>query len=623
MKNEKNPYENILTRDPWEHFTGDYITADTWLDASFRRRESLAGEWNYTEDPYNNCLRSGWYNFSTSESIYRTYRSQFPAFGIDEKEFTVDLASQMDLLPMVKQLVPLDFDFDLWPVMNLPCCWNMSAEKYFLYEGSMVFTRTFRHSRKEDERAFLRIDGANYRCAVFLGGFFIGSHRGGGGDFFIEITERLKPGDNRIIIVVDNTRRLEQVPMINTDWFNYGGLYRGIDIVYTPDTFIRHFFLTLIPDGTMKNIRCSVTLDRDVDGKCLLEVPELGEPVSIPIRNGFGEVFFSRKPEPWSPKNPKIYDVAITFGEDRITDRIGFREIRVEKDRILLNGRDIFLKGISTHEESVVNGRSLSPEEVRENLTLVKELGGNFLRLAHYPHSGMTSRMADRMGVLLWEEIPVYWAIQFENPDTLADAKNQLEELILRDRNRASVVIWSVGNENEDTERRFTFMENLVKCAKELDDSRLVSAACLVNWEENSVQDSLSKVLDVIGINEYFGWYLPGIERVPRLFDEASVLGKPFIVSETGAGALAGKRGNENEFFTEEKQRKVYEDQTAAIRKCPNIRGMTPWILYDFRTPLRTNVFQNKYNLKGLLTADKKRRKQAFYTLKSFYEELD
>ncbi len=622
MKEQTNPYDNILTRDPWEQFTAGYVTADTWFDGNGRRTETLDGQWNFTEDPYDNCLRAGWYKFSTSESIYRAYRPQFAMFGIDEKEFTLEKASAMDLLTVAKQLVPLDFDFDLWPEMELPCCWNMEAEKYFLYEGSMVFTRTFRHSRKETERAFLRVGGANYRCAAFLGGGHIGTHRGGGGEFCVEITDHLRPGDNRIILVVDNTRRPGQVPMSNTDWFNYGGVHRSIDIIYTPKTFIKHYFLSLVPDGTRETIRCEVTLDSAADGECTLEIPELGEPITIAVKGGIGEARFTRRPDLWSPENPKLYDVALRYGDDTVTDRIGFREIRVENDRILLNGKDVFLRGISTHEESAANGRSLTPEEVRENLDLVKELGGNFLRLAHYPHNGLTSRMADETGILLWEEIPVYWAIEFENPDTLADARNQLSELVLRDRNRASVIIWSVGNENEDTPRRFAFMEDLVKRARELDPTRLVSAACLVNWEENHVQDTLSQALDVIGINEYFGWYMPGIEKVPRLFSEAAALNKPFIVSETGAGALAGKHGADNEFFTEEKQRKVYEDQLAAIRQCSNIRGMTPWILYDFRTPLRTNTWQNKYNLKGLLTADKKTRKQAFYTLKSFYEEL-
>jgi len=360
-----------------------------------------------------------------------------------------------------------------------------------------------------------------------------------------------------------------------------------------------------------------------VDGEAVLTVAGLLEGVRIPVTGGSGMKEFPALPELWEPGLPRLYKASVSCLGDRVEDVAGFRDIRAEGDRILLNGKDIFLKGISVHEESLAGGRTLTEEEVRENLMLVKELGGNFLRLAHYPHHPRTARMADEMGILLWEEIPVYWAIDFENPDTLDDAKNQLTELIVRDRNRASVIIWSVGNENEDTPRRYAFMESLVRTARALDPTRLVSAACLVNWEENSVNDSLSAVLDVVGINEYFGWYMPGIEKIPALFEGARGLNKPFIISETGAGALAGRHGEENEFFTEEKQRKVYEDQIEKIRAISNIRGMTPWILYDFRTPLRTNSFQRGYNRKGLLSEDKKKRKQAFFTLKEFYRGLE
>src|SRR5690554_7119533 len=171
----------------------------------------------------------------------------------------------------------------------------------------------------------------------------------------------------------------------------------------------------------------------------------------------------------------------VIFQENRITDYTGFREIRVAGTEILLNGKPVFLKGICYHEESVTNGKALSEEEIIENIKLAKELGCNYIRLAHYPHSGQTARLADRLGVMLWEEIPVYWAIDFTNRETYRDAENQLTELITRDKNRPSVIIWSVGNENPDTDARFRFMNSLVQKAKKLDPTRPVSAACLVD----------------------------------------------------------------------------------------------------------------------------------------------
>ncbi len=619
MEPSKNPLEAIFKRNPWEDYLKNLITTENFMTEAGRRRESLNGKWHFTEDVYDMCLRGQWHRFSTSESIYETFHPFLDVIGID---LPPEKAKEIDLTKFARLLVPLDFDFDLWPTMELPACWNTTEEKYFLYEGTMVFTRTISQTASENERVFLRIAGANYRCAVFLDGNHLGTHLGGGGEFYVELTGLLTDAENRIILLIDNTRRGDQVPMDNCDWFNYGGAHRDIELIFTPKVFIKKFSLSLIPDGSFKKIACSVQLSDPVSGNVQLTIPELGDDVKISVKDGMGEVEFSRTPELWNPENPRLYDSTLTFEEDRVEDRIGFREIKTEGYNILLNGEKIFLRGISCHEESMENGRSLTEEEVRENMQLVKELGGNFLRLAHYPHHIRSAKIADEMGILLWEEIPVYWAIDFENPETLADAKNQLSELIMRDMNRASVIIWSVGNENEDTPERFNFMKTLVETSRELDATRLVSAACLVNWDENHVQDNLAKVLDVIGINEYFGWYYPGIDKMPGLFKEAESLQKPFIISETGGGALAGKHGTPEEFFTEEKQQKIYEDQIAVIRELPNIGGMTPWILYDFRAPFRTNNFQNKYNLKGLLSADKKTRKLAFTTLQNFYKEL-
>ncbi len=621
MEKTTSPFDNIHLRDPWSPFMEKLITVESFITDRGRRRESLNGPWHYTPDPCNHGLRNGWHYFSTSDSVYDAYLPYFGMLGLDEKTFTREDARRMDLPSMARQFVPLDFDFEEWPVMDLPCCWNMTGDKYFLYEGTMYFTRLFTHSLVEGERAFLHVGGANYRCAVFVGGHYFGTHRGGGGGFCVELTSYLTAGTNRIIMVVDNTRRGDQLPMDNHDWFNYGGIHRDIEIIYTPGVFIRNFYLGIIP-GKSDTVRCEVEISDTVDGAASVEINGLIDEAEIPVRGGRGAADLALSPELWSPDHPRLYDVTAGFLDDRVTDRVGFRDICTRGDRILLNGKDIYLKGISVHEESVTNGRSLTEDEIRENLMLVKELGGNFLRLAHYPHSAATSRLADELGVLLWEEIPVYWAIDFENPDTLNDAKNQLAELIVRDRNRASVIIWSVGNENEDTPRRYVFMKNLVTTARELDATRLISAACLVNWEEHSVADTLSEALDVVGINEYLGWYLPGIEKLPLLFEKGRFLNKPFIISETGAGALAGRHGGDNEFFTEEKQRRVYEEQIGKIREIDNIRGMTPWILYDFRTPLRTNSFQRGYNRKGLLSEDKKTRKQAFHVLKEFYESI-
>lgn len=572
-----------------EQYEGKQANVDTMLFDTGRPRESLNGEWQYAVDQYDTCLRQQWFK----EKYY------------DENGYTL----------------PLDYSFDEWPTMHLPSCWNVVRPEYMLYEGSMVYTRKFSYVKGKEDRVVLKIGAANYLCRVFVNGTYVGMHRGGSTPAYWDITETLQE-NNRIILAVDNTRRAEQVPTENTDWFNYGGVYRDIELIRLPGIYIKDFKAALVPDGTFGKIQLKVKLSQPVTASAKVLIPELGAEQEIQIAAGEGGAVLEARPDLWSPEHPKLYEVTVSCLEDRVSDRIGFREIRVEEREIYLNGNPIFLKGISAHEESVQNGKALTEEERLENLMLAKELGCNFMRIAHYPHSERMAKLADEYGILLWEEIPVYWAIKFEREKTYEDAQNQLMELITRDWNRASVIIWSVGNENADTDERLSFMSRLAKCAHGADNTRLVSAACLVDSERNEIADRLIGYLDIIGINEYCGWYTPDFEKLPQLLENSNPQ-KPVIITEFGADALAGHHGTITDKGTEECQAYVYERQMETLGKISYIKGMTPWILYDFRCPRRTSYIQNYYNRKGLCSADKKYRKPAFDVLKRFYQERD
>lgn len=564
-------------------------TADNMIYDRFREKESLNGLWKYAVDQYDTCIRQKW-----NEEVY------YDAGG---------------------NTLPVDFAFDEWETMELPCSWNTVDRMYKLYDGSMVFTRKFIYSREnEGERVILRIGAANYLCRVFLNRQYIGMHLGGSTPCCFDITEYLQH-DNRIILQVDSTRRNEQVPTANTDWFNYGGVYRDIDLIRVPAVHVRDFRVALEPDGTFHNIRARVDMSRPVSGEAVLTISELGIKQTFQVANGSGEILLEAAPELWSPENPRLYDVELSCCGDEVRDRVGFREIRVDGMDIVLNGKPVFLRGISCHEDSVEHGKALTDEERLENIRAAKELGCNFMRVAHYPHSERMAQLADEMGLLLWEEIPVYWDIHFSSEDTYSDAENQLTELIKRDYNRASVIIWSVGNENPDTDERLKFMGGLARRAHSLDSTRLVSAACLVNTQKNAIEDRLEQYLDVIGLNEYCGWYTAEWSMLPELFRNSDPK-KPVIITEFGADALPGHRGTITDKGTEDCQAYVYKKQIENIRCNSYIRGMTPWILHDFRCPRRTSWLQNYYNTKGLLSADKKHRKLAFYVLQAFYKEL-
>lgn len=565
------------------------VTADDMIYDRFRKKESLNGHWHYAVDQYDTCIRAKWYE----EHYY------------DEGGNSL----------------PVDFSFDEWEMMTLPCCFNTFSDLYKLYDGSMIFTRKFLYARQKDnERMILKIGAANYLCRVFLNKKYVGMHRGGSTPCYFDLTDLLEH-ENRILIQVDSTRRNNQVPALDTDWFNYGGIYRDIELIRVPRVHVKEFKIALEPDSNFKKIRAFVRMSEEITGTAILTIRELGIEKEIPVRGGKGELLFDAEPEVWSPENPKLYDVGLSCEGDEVRDRVGFREIRVKGMDIVLNGKPVFLHGISCHEDSVPNGKALTDEERIENIRIARELGCNFMRVAHYPHHERMAQLADELGILLWEEVPVYWNIHFDSEDTYQDAENQLKELIHRDYNRASVIIWSVGNENEDTDSRLQFMGNLAKCAHELDHTRAVSAACLVNFKKNAIEDRLEQYLDIIGLNEYCGWYTADLKMLPALFANSKPA-KPVIVTEFGADAYAGLHGTITDKGTEECQAYVYEKQIETIRNIPYIKGMTPWILYDFRCPRRTSVNQKYYNTKGLLSADKKYRKPAFYVLQQFYKEL-
>jgi beta-glucuronidase len=164
-------------------------------------------------------------------------------------------------------------------------------------------------------------------------------------------------------------------------------------------------------------------------------------------------------------------------------------------------------------------------------------------------------------------------------------------------------------------------MSRLVDEVRAIDTTRPVSAACLVNHVENRIEDRLAEKLDIIGLNEYFGWYDPDYGKLPKLFENSNP-DKPVFITEFGGGALAGHRGSIDEFFTEDRQRHIYEEQIRTFRQIPYLKGVSPWILFDFRCPRRTNRFQRGYNRKGLLAEDKITKKAAYTVLQEFYREI-
>jgi beta-glucuronidase len=520
---------------------------------------------------------------------------------------------------------PTEYDYAKAPKLKVPGDWNTQRESLFFYEGPVWYEKDFSYQTKEHTRVFLHVGAANYHSWFWVNGKKVCEHEGGYTAFNCEVTPVIRAGDNFVVAVVDNTRREDNVPTLETDWWNYGGLTREVSLIAVPEAFIDQYDVYL-ERGEGATIGGWVHVEGAKAGdKVEVEIPELGARSSATTGDdGRAALHFEVKGlERWSPDTPKLYKVVLRAGADSIEELIGFRTVETRGTEILLNGKPVFLRGISIHAEAPYRtGRAYTDRDAETLLGWAKDLGCNYVRLAHYPHDETMLRAADRMGLLVWSENPVYWAVHFDDPKVLAKAEQQLDEEINTSRNHAAIILWSMANETPATEARTQFIETLAERARALDGTRLITAALLVRANGNTkiVDDPLGKALDVIGVNEYIGWY----EGHPESADVTNwdiAYQKPLIVSEFGADAKAGLHGDENERWTEEYQANVFRHQLPMLNKIAQLRGMSPWILMDFRSPNRPLAgIQDEFNRKGLIS-EKGEKKAAFYVLQKAYRE--
>ncbi len=569
---------------------------------------SLNGEWNYIIDPYE----TGYYSFH-----YDAYDQQR---SFQKAAFFNNYHAQNK-----QELV--EFDFDKSPSMIIPGDWNSQDPMLFYYEGTVWFKKSFDYEIKENKRLFVYFGAVNYKAEVYLNGVKLGIHEGGFTAFNFEISSIIKAKDNFLVVKVDNVRHKEAVPTLNTDWFNYGGITRDVILIEEPKSFVQDYMIQ-IKKGEKNTISGFVKInnfDKNAEFVCI-KIPKLSIKYKGKI-DANGSVNFeiiNKNIKYWSPESPKLYDVYVEYENQILKDNIGFRTIETQNAKILLNGKSIFLKGISIHEENDKGGRANSEADAIRLLTWAKELDCNYVRLAHYPHNENMIRLADKIGLMVWEEIPVYWTIDFLSPETYKNAENQLAGMINRDKNRCSTIIWSVANETPVSDQRNAFVNNLISKAKTLDSTRLISAALLTKSENlnNYVDDPIAENLDIVSFNEYLGWYGGDLEDAEKI-QWTSKYNKPVIVSEFGGDAKQGFHGDKTERWTEEFQEHLYIQNLKMIGKIPNICGISPWILVDFRSPRRLLPgIQDGYNRKGLISNDGNKKK-AFSILRAFYQKIN
>ncbi|MCS7005545.1 MAG: beta-glucuronidase [Cytophagales bacterium] len=427
-----------------------------------RKFVSLNGKWNCIVDPY--------------ECGYYDYRRE----PFDRRQEPPKEAFFMNAIPKNK-IELIEYSFDKSETLLVPGDWNSQSEKLLYYEGTIWYRRLFDVCKQSHKRYFLYFGAINYETIVYLNGKRLGSHVGGFTPFNYEIPDSLlREKGNFLVLKVDNTRKAESVPTLQTDWWNYGGITRDVLLLEMNETFIQDFYLQL-SKGSLSQAEGWVQLNGSrKKQKIKICIPELNIlHLANSDSNGLATYKIElKRPVLWTPHNPKLYEVIITAETDQISDLIGFRTIETQGTEILLNKKPIFLRGICIHEEIPHRkGRAYSREDAQLLLGWAKELNCNFVRLAHYPHNEHMVRLADELGLLVWEEIPVYWTIQWENSETLKNAKTQLNDVITRDKNRASVIIWSVANETPVTPHRLIFLKELISYVRLKDGARLVSAA--------------------------------------------------------------------------------------------------------------------------------------------------
>lgn len=569
---------------------------------------SLNGNWNAFVDQQD----MGYYD-------YRMKPTQW-GFFLDVK-----VKNKSDLV---------EYNFDDSPTLKVPGDWNTQDDKLFWYEGTMWYRRKFHYTPSEGRRTLLYFGAVNYESRVWVNGKEAGHHVGGFTPFCFDITDAVTDGDNTVIVMVNNNRHKEAVPTQIFDWWNYGGITRDVLIISEPMEYIADYVVQLEKGAKENNLTGKYGNSRRIVSFVKLNVPSAGHQVVVSIpelkikktlttdNNGEARLSFTAKNVSlWNPENPKLYKVRISLDGEDIDDRIGFRTIETQGKKILLNGQPIFLRGVCIHEETAyTNRRCNSAADADTLLAWAKDLGCNFLRLAHYPHYEYAVREAERLGFLVWEELPCYWTIDWTNPVTYSNAQRQLTDMIRRDHNRANIIVWSMANETPHSSERDNFLLSLAKYARTQDSTRLISVAMEVTSAKNYVNklsDNLAQYVDIISFNQYVGWYRD-VNDAPKM-TWVIPYDKPVIISEFGGGAVAGRHGDKLQRWTEEFQAELYRQNLAMLDKIDGLAGTTPWVLKDFRSPRRPEpVIQNYFNRKGLVS-DQGKRKQAFYVLKEWY----
>ncbi len=523
----------------------------------------------------------------------------------------------------------------------VPGSWNEQYEDIFNYLGLAWYVKTtYVPQGWRGQRVFLRVGSACYFSNVYLNGVKVGSHEGGHLPFAFEITDNVQWGSENIIaITVENELKPTRVPAGNMDtpllpiasfprstydFFPFAGIHRPVVLYSVPQTFIEDITVVTGIDGNDGTLRLTVRLNAPVtaDGLAQVKGDDVNVTAKLNFHNGVSEAQLTiRNTKLWSDKTPYLYDLTLQTGHDQYQLKVGIREIEIQGNQILLNGKPVKLNGYGRHEDFIASGKGLNLPLLIKDYQLMRWTGANSYRTSHYPYSEEEMQLADREGFLIINEIPAV-SLQFEDDENIKHrlrmCMQQVEELIDRDKNHPSVVMWSVANEpmapklnsspqdDQDTHSEIKgkdFLEQLIQRTRELDPSRLVSFANL-----GGTPSSWLEQCDVICMNRYWGWYVLGGELDKALISLEQELDsvwetwrKPIILTEFGADTMAGMHGHPNVMWTEEYQAEFIRGHLMVAAKKDYIAGMQVWNFADFAA-VQSIMRVGGLNMKGVFT---------------------
>lgn len=550
-----------------------------------------------------------------------------------------------------------------WLKVPVPGVWQKYGERYEIFEGVCWFAREFEAPEvPADARARLRFGAVNYLATVYLNGQLVGSHEGGYTEFVLDATGKLRPGTNHIAVQVDNRATTIKWPPC-LGYFNYGGIHRGVSLeILEPPA---------LDALALQALRAERGWELAVSGHILGQRPGLavrirnGDDVLWEGTGGDGCLLAVRAPcldaPAWSPETPHLQPIVVELLDDRgeATERhsfaFGFRTIAMREGQFLLNGSPYLLKGLCYVYDSPVSGLAMTGEQIETDLRLMKEAGCNAVR-CHYPMDAAFYAACDRLGMLVWIEPPVYCyhpgdretGTRFADPEWLALAQDMAREMVAVARNHPSVAIYSIGNEcnthNPEAER---FFRSLASAIRAEDPTRPLSYAALYG-----TVGPIADIVDVLGINSYYGWYdqiwqdgsdrqrgaessQAGGDRGPgavskRAIDLAplrSLLrkivserpGLALFLTEFGADSVPGNRSASRDLWSEDYHAALLRAVLALASEYPQIVGTFPFCFSDYRDPSKVhNGYWNELNLKGLVDYGR-RKKLAFEALRQAY----